>query len=74
MNLRGSYKKDILDYIKINYNNVYNNYIEIYNKKDTSYWQNLSIEIEKYCNSNKIKYINYFYHKELVDKKKAENK
>ena len=35
-----------------------------------SYWKKLSIEIEHFCNENNIKYINYFYHKELVEKKK----
>ena len=55
LNLRGDYKKDILDYIKNNYINIYSDYIDIYEK-----------------HNNRIKYINYFYHKELVEKKKSE--
>lgn len=29
LNLKGSYKKDILDYIKENYNQIYSKYIEM---------------------------------------------
>lgn len=70
LNLRGSYKKDILDYIKENYNELYPKYIEIYDKKNNKYWENLANEINSYCEENYIKYVNYFYHKELVEKKK----
>lgn len=72
LNLRGDYKKDILDYIKNNYINIYSDYIDIYEKHNNSYWQKLAKEINNYCDNNKIKYINYFYHKDLVEKKKAE--
>ena len=71
LNLRGSYKKEILEYIKSNYSKLYDSYIEIYVKNKDEYWRNLAIEIEKYCDENNIKYINYFYHKELVEKKKV---
>ncbi len=70
LNLRGSYKKDVLDYIKQNYNEFYPEYIEIYDNKNNDYWEELAEEINNYCKENDIKYINYFYHKELVDKKK----
>lgn len=58
LNLRGSYKKEILDYI------------DIYLKKNNKYWEGLAEEINNYCNQNNIKHTNYFYHKELVEKKK----
>lgn len=70
LNLRGSYKKEILEYIKTNYSKLYDSYVEIYVKNKDEYWRNLAIEIEKFCDENNIKYINYFYHKELVEKKK----
>ena len=70
LNLRGSYKKDILNYIKKNYNEFYDDYCDIYLKKNNSYWKELSNEINNYCDKNSIKYMNYFYHKELVEKKK----
>ena len=70
LNLRGNYKKDILDYIKKNYNGLYLKYIDIYEKKNNDYWRELANKINDYCEENDIKYINYFYHKELVEKKK----
>lgn len=73
LNLRGSYKKDILNYIKENYNELYPKYEEIYDNKDNNYWEILADEINSYCDENNIKYVNYFYHKELVEKKKNVN-
>ena len=70
LNLRGSYKEDILNYIKENYNGVYPKYIEIYDKNNNEYWEVLANEINSYCETNNIKYVNYFYHKKLVEKKK----
>lgn len=69
LNLRGSYKQIILKYIKEKYQNIYSEYEKIYIKNKKTYWTDLSIKIEKYCSENHIKYINYFYHKELVEKK-----
>lgn len=68
LNLRGNYKKVILDYIKENYNEFYEEYLKIYINNDKSYWIKLSKDIEKYCNENNINYINYFYHEEIVKK------
>ena len=73
LNLRGSYKKEILDYIKVNYSNLYSEYINIYLNKNNKYWEELAKEINNYCNQNNIKYTNYFYHKELVENKKKIN-
>lgn len=73
LNLRGSYKKKILDYIKVKYSNIYNEYEKIYIKGEKVYWIDLSIEIENYCNQNHIKYINYFYHEKLVKEKLRKN-
>lgn len=73
LNLRGSYKGKILNYIYENYPKFYNEYIKIYYKNDNSYWIILSKKIEKYCLDNNIKYRNYFYHKKLVSEKKAKN-
>lgn len=68
LNLRGTYKQTILDYIKTNYPNLLEKYNDIYIKKDKTYWISLSEEIKEYCATNNIKYINYFYHEELVKK------
>lgn len=73
LNLRGSYKGKILNYIYENYPKFYDEYIKIYVKNDKSYWINLSKKIEKYCLNNNIKYRNYFYHEKLVSEKKAKS-
>ena len=69
LNLRGSYKQEILSYIKNAYPQLVELYDEIYVKGNMGFWNNLSIEIEEYCVEHSIKYINYFYHKELVEAK-----
>ena len=73
LNLRGSYKKDIFNYIKNNYSNLYSKYIDIYVNKNNNYWEKLAKEINAYCDQNNIKYTNYFYHKELVEMKNKGN-
>ena len=70
LNLRGTYKEEILSYIENKYSKVYPIYEEIYLKKNNDYWKDLAIKINNYCESNNIKYINYFYHDELVAAKK----
>ncbi len=70
LNLRGSYKTDILNYIKTNYKEYYNSYCDIYLKNNMNYWEDLAKKINSYCDKNNIKYINYFYHDKLVAKKK----
>lgn len=69
LNLRGSYKHKILDYIKMKYPHLYGEYQKIYEKGNLAYWAALSTEIEAYCGENQIKHINYFYHEELVREK-----
>lgn len=71
LNLRGSYKSKILDYIKMKYPQFYCDYQRIYEKGDRSYWAALSAEMEDYCGQNQIKHINYFYHEELVREKRS---
>ena len=65
LNLRGSYKKVILDYIHENYPQYEAGYKEIYLRKNRHYWEVLSKEIDSYCKQAGIKYINYFYHEEI---------
>lgn len=68
LNLRGSYKKTIMNYINKEYPHLYSHYYEIYFKNNKDYWKKLSKEIDIYCTANNIKYKNYFYHEELVKK------
>lgn len=71
LNLRGDYKKTILDYIKEKYPQYYDDYDKIYIKGDKSYWRELSEEIEEYCQTHNINYTNFFYHEKLVADKEA---
>ena len=70
LNLRGEYKTKILSYIQEKYPELINEYNDIYIKGNKQYWKNLSKEIKEYCENNNVKYINYFYHEELVENKK----
>lgn len=68
LNLRGSYKKIILNYINKNYKELSEEYDKIYNKNKKDYWINLAKQINDYCTKENIKYINYFYHEEIRKK------
>jgi DNA repair photolyase len=68
LNLRADYKKTIMKYIKEKYPQHMDLYKNIYVKKDNSYWDIMSLEIEQFCKKHKIKYINYFYHEKIRKK------
>lgn len=68
LNLRGSYKGEILHYIKDNYPQYYNTYYDIYINKNMQYWIDISKKLEEYAETNNVNIINYFYH-ELIKKK-----
>lgn len=72
LNLRGSYKKTILNYIKKYYPNLTTLYNDIYVLGDKSYWKELAIKINDYCLTNKIKFKNYFYHEQIKKSNKKE--
>lgn len=70
LNLRGSYKCYILDYIQTYYPSLVQLYNEIYIKNDKSFWKDLALQIKNYCHQNKISFKNYFYHEEIRKNKK----
>lgn len=70
LNLRGQYKTYILNYIKENYPEFYDKYVNIYIENNKGYWEVLAEKINSYCETNKINYKNYFYHEKLVKLKK----
>lgn len=57
LNLRGGFKKDILDYIKNSYPKLEELYQEIYNKNNLTYWAKLSQEIEEYTKQKGYTYV-----------------
>ena len=65
LNLRGNYKSSILNYIKEKYPDLIDKYNHIYINNTKNYWIELSKQINQYCISNNIKFINYFYHDEI---------
>lgn len=69
LNLRGSYKQDIISYIKRTRPHLLKLYNELYIDGNMEFWNDLSVEIEEYCNVHSIKHVNYFYHKKLVEVK-----
>lgn len=69
LNLRGTYKKEILDYVNNHYPKFTAAYHQIYNKKDNTYWKELAEFLNDYCMSLGVDYVNYFYHEELVKEK-----
>lgn len=66
LNLRGTYRKEILNYIKAHYPQFLPEYEKIYIHKDYTYWNELTHDLDNYCRKLNIKYINYFYHEKLV--------
>lgn len=74
LNLRGSYKQTIFKYIQDHYPHLSELYENIYVKGNKTYWRELSVQIEDYCKEKQIKYVNYFYHKQLVETKKQVTK
>lgn len=69
LNLRGGFKKEIMDYVALKYPQYFEEYRRIYNRGDSLYWQALAEEINAYCSENGLKFTNYFYHSQLVDEK-----
>lgn len=72
LNLRGSYKYDILKYIKEKYPKIYPLYDEIYIKGNRNKLFGMDNEIRNYCNENNINYSDYFHHEEVINNR--ENK
>lgn len=56
LKLRANYKKDILNYIKHNYKELYPKYLDIYFNENMSYFKNLSLVIKDICSKYNIKY------------------
>lgn len=65
LNLRGGYLPRILDFIANNFPDIIDLYIQIYKKKDNTYWEELSNSINGYCRNEGLDYKLYFYHKRI---------
>ncbi len=65
LNLRGGYKRRILDYVEERYPQHLPLYQDIYQKGDRSYWVTLSKRLADYAKDNGVNMVNYFYHEEI---------
>lgn len=57
LNLRGGFKKIILDFIATKHPDLVSMYNSIYNKKDFGYWADLDQEIRQFCQSEGLLYV-----------------
>ena len=57
LNLRGDYKKVILQYIKEKYPKLYPLYNEIYHRGNRDYWEKLDKEIKEFCKKQNLEYV-----------------
>ena len=65
LNLRGTAKKDILEYISEAYPQYLRAYQNIYLKGDMSYWKSLEDEIHKLSEKSAVPLVSYFYHSKI---------
>ena len=65
LNLRGTAKKDILEYISETHPQYLKAYQNIYLKGDMSYWQSLEDEIHKLSEKSAVPLVSYFYHSKI---------
>lgn len=57
LNLRGTFKHDIIDYINEKYPEFKELYTQIYTKKDITYWENLDKKVNLYAKENGFMYV-----------------
>ncbi len=65
LNLRGTAKEEILDFIAKQYPQYLNGYNAIYRKGDQSYWEQMEAEITSMSTEYNIPLVNYFYHAKI---------
>lgn len=70
LNLRGSFKSTILNYIKTHYPDIYPTYECIYQKGQKEELYAMEHDILSYCNTHGIIYSDYFHHEKVVKEEK----
>ena len=66
LNLRGGYKRVILDYVKSRYPQYYPSYDRIYLRGDKSEIGELEEAICGYCDAQGVTYTDYFHHERVI--------
>lgn len=69
LNLRGSYKFAIMNYIKGHYSALYPIYDETYNKGNRAKLNELNHAIKEFCEEQNIKFSDCFHHEEMMDRR-----
>ncbi len=71
LNLRGTYKKDMYQFIETYFPYKYFQFKELYQNKDVAknFWDTLSLQISKYCEKKGIQYKIFFYHSKIKKQK-----
>lgn len=57
LNLRGSFKSDIMGYIADRHPDLVPLYDRIYNRRDRSYWSDLDVSMRAYCSDRGLEYV-----------------
>ncbi|MDR2481526.1 MAG: radical SAM protein [Spirochaetaceae bacterium] len=65
LNLRGSYRPVVLNYIRNKHPDLIPLYDDIYKFKTNQYWHLLEKEIFAFCHNNGLKCGSYFYHEKI---------
>lgn len=69
LNLRGGYRPRVMKLVSEKYPQALDTFKEIYEKKDISYWEDMSDLIPIWCDELGIAdFVNYFYHEKIVKK------
>lgn len=72
LNLRGSFRQDILHYIAEKHPDLVPLYRQIYVDGDRSYWADLAEVVEQEADKQGITIRNYFYHEQIVRPRRAQ--
>ena len=68
LNLRGSYRQTVMNYVKRKYPQLMPLYEAIYGRNDKRFWIELSEQLDAYAKAEGLNMVNYFYH-ELIRQK-----
>jgi DNA repair photolyase len=65
LNLRGGYRRNVLNYIRDNHRHLTRLYEAIYQQGDGTYWETMEKDIDDYCRKENVSYKSYFYHEKI---------
>jgi DNA repair photolyase len=66
LNLRGSYKRAVMDYVREKYPEAFPSYDRLYNHGDRTEITRMENAIRSYCETNGVRYCDYFHHEKVI--------